>query len=287
MRGGFDMKKIAVTAETTIDLPKELLEKYDIKIVPFTFVIKDEIYTDGTFPNEELFKKVEESGELPRTQAVNEYQYDEFFKEILKEYDAIIHFSLSSGISSSCEHAILTAKKYKNVFVVDTLSLSTGIALLALQACELRDKGIEAKEIYETTLKTIPNIVTSFMIDKVDYLYKGGRCSLLAFIGASVLGLKPQIIMKAGKLFPGKKYRGKFEKAILNYVDDVLTEHNDLVLDTAFVTYTTAPDETIQRIIQILKNRGFKNVLTSRAGCTIASHCGPNTLGILYIEKGK
>lgn len=280
------MSKICISAETTIDMPKELLEKHDIHTVPFGISVGEEQWLDGEIDNAILFAKIKEANKLPRTHAVNEFQYEEYFSELLKTYDVIIHFSLSKEISSAYSNALKVSEQYKRVYIVNTQSLSTGIALLALNACKMRDEGKEALEIVQTSLRRIPKVQASFVAEKVDYLYKGGRCSVLAYIGANLLGLKPEIVVRDGKLVPGHTYRGKFHRAILKYVDVILEDFNDPDLENVFITYTSAPEELVAAVRAKLQERGFKNIYETVAGCTIASHCGPHTLGILYINDG-
>ena len=281
--------KIAITAETTIDLTKELLDKYDIKLVPFTLVMGEEEGLDGEVDSATLFDYVKRTGKLPRTSAVNSYQYEEFFKEILKDHDAIVHFSLSSEISSACANAIasLEDKDYKDrVHIVDSRSLSTGIALQAIYARKLVDQGKSPEEIVKLTKKRIPSLQTSFIIQQLDYLYKGGRCSLLSMFGANLLKIKPQIVMSDGKMSPGKKYRGNTERTIMEYVKDTLEQFNTPDLEEVFITYTTADPAVLDKVEEKLKEKGFKNIHRTTAGGTIACHCGPETLGILYFNDG-
>lgn len=280
--------KIAITAESTVDLTKELLEKYDIKTLPFTVILGDKSFKDGEeIKPTDIFKYVSETKTLPKTSAVNEQQYNDFFESVLKEYDAIIHFSLSSQISSSYSHAVAAAENFKNVYIVDTLSLSTGIALLAINARELANKGLEAKEIFEKISARVPNVQASFVVERLDYLYKGGRCSALALFGANILKLRPQIILKDGKMDAYRKYRGGMDKVIANYSKDILEEFNTPDLNVAFVTYTTATPEMICEARKVLEEKGFKNIYETTAGGTITSHCGEHTLGILYMNDGE
>ena len=197
-----------------------------------------------------------------------------------------MHFSLSSELSVACANAKAAAAKFKNVFVVDSRSLSTGIALLAIYAAKLAKAGVSASEIYERSLKRIPFVQTSFELKRIDYLYKGGRCSALAYFGANLLKIRPQILVKNGKMVSGKKYRGNYEHVVKNYCRDVLEEFDNPDLEEAFVTYTTASREIVNYAVKELKDAGFKNVYTTRAGGTVTSHCGEDCLGILYINDG-
>ena len=280
--------RIAITAESTIDLPKELLQEFDIRTIPFTIVMGEEAKLDGEFPVSELFEFTDKTGQLPRTSAVNEFQYEEFFGNILKEYDEIVHISLSSEISSACANAkSVAAKNPEKIHVIDSRSLSTGIALLAMAARDYANDGHSAKEIVEMVEKRVPHDQASFSLESVNYLYKGGRCSLLSMIGANVLRIKPEIYVRDGKMYPGKKYRGPMKKVVLDYVEDTLTEFNTPDLSRVFITYSTAPDEVVEAVEERLKKAGFQRIMRTTAGGTISCHCGPHCLGILYINDGK
>lgn len=278
--------KIAITAESTCDLPEELLKKYDIKIIPFTVILGDNEYKDGEITPPDIFDFVNKTKVLPKTSAVNYEQYKEFFSGLLKDYDAVVHFSLSSGISSACSNAKKVAEELKNVYVVDSLSLSTGIALLAINARLLANNGVDAKTIAETMEKRVPHVQASFVIKRLDYLYKGGRCSALALFGANLFKIRPQIILKDGKMGVHKKYRGNMDKVVASYCKDCLNEFNTPDLNVAFITYTTATPEMVEAAKIALTERGFKQIYETHAGATITSHCGENTLGILYLNDG-
>lgn len=280
--------RIAITAESTIDLPKELLQEFDIRTIPFTIVMGEESKLDGEFPVSELFEYTEKTGKLPRTSAVNEFQFEEFFNEILKEYDEIVHVSLSSEISSACANAKTVSKKYNGrVHVIDSRSLSTGIALLAMAARDYANEGKSAKEIVDLVERRIPHDQASFSLESVNNLYKGGRCSLLSMIGANVLRIKPEIYVRDGKMYPGKKYRGPMKKVVLDYVEDTLAEFNTPDLSRVFITYSTAPQDVLDAVKARLEKEGFKRIMLTTAGGTISCHCGPHCLGILYINDGK
>lgn len=277
--------KIAITAESTIDLPKELLNKYDIKTLPFTVILGDTDYKDGEITSGDIFKFVEENNILPKTSAINEAQYTEFFESVLKDYDAVVHFCLSSGISSACNNAKLASGNVKNVYIVDTKSLSTGIALLAIYARELAESGKTAEEIASLCEARTKDVQASFVVKKLDYLHKGGRCSSVALLGANLLSIRPEIVLSDGKMISAKKYLGKMEKVIEKYCKDVLAENQNPDKKYAFVTYTTASDEMINIAKSALKEAGFETIYQTSAGATITSHCGENTLGILFLNK--
>ena len=279
--------KIAISAESTIDLPESLRKKFDIQTVPFTVLLGENSALDGVITPNEIFAYVDDTGVLPKTSAVNEYQFNEHFDKLLEEYDAVIHFSLSSEISSACANAKAAASIKKNVYVIDTRSLSTGIALQAIYARKLAEEGLDPKEIVKKCEKRIPFDQTSFVIKTLDYLYKGGRCSGAARFASTVFRIKPQILVKDGKMFPGKKYIGKFSQCIRKYVKDTLEEFNNPDPDVVFVTHTMANPEVVKETIKLLKENGFKNVYETTVGATISSHCGPKCLGILYMNEGE
>ena len=278
--------KIAISTETTIDLTKELIEEFDIKIVPFSIQLGEKSVFDGEITTDDIISFVNETGVLAKTSAVNEYSYTEHFSKILESYDAIVHFSLSSKMSLACTNAINASKQFKNVYVVDTLSLSTGIALLALYAKRLADSGEDAKTIYEKCVERVPSVQASFELKGLDYLHKGGRCSSLTYFGANLLKIRPQILVKDGKMVTGKKYRGNFGHIVKNYCKDVLEEYNTPDLTEAFLTYTTADEEVLETAKNALIERGFERIHVTRAGGTITSHCGEDCLGILYLNDG-
>ena len=199
--------KIAVSCESTSDLSKELLQEYDVKIIPYHIVLDGEEFEDGKYTTEEMLQKVEECGELPKTNAINVYDYTEYFKNLRKEYDAVIHVCLSSGLSSSCNNAINASKELDNVFVIDSLSLSTGIGLLCMYARELANANEEPKVIAEKVQDRASKLQVSFIVERLDFLYKGGRCSSLQRFGANLLKLRPRIVVSEGKMSSDKKYR--------------------------------------------------------------------------------
>ena len=249
-------------------------------------LLGDKDFKDGEIEATEIFKFVDEKKILPKTSAINKQRYTDFFKENLKSCDAIVHFSLSGQITSSTQNAKDAAAEFENVYVVDTQSLSTGIALLAIYARKLADSGLGAKEIYEKASARVPSVQASFVVKKLEYLYKGGRCSALAYFGANLMKIRPQIILKDGKMGVHRKYRGNMDKVVENCCKDTLEEFDNPDLSVGFVTYTTATPEMVEAAKRSLQEKGFKTIYETRAGATISSHCGENTLGILYINDG-
>lgn len=278
--------KIRISAESTIDLPKELLEQYGISVIPFSVILGEEVGFDGDITPTKIFDYVDKTGVLPRTSAINEIQYHEYFESLLKDYDAVIHFALSSEISSACSHAISAAENLKGVYVVDSRSLSTGIALEAIYASNLAKKGLKPEEIVEKVKARIPYNQTSFVLATVDYLHKGGRCSSLAKLGAQLFRIRPQIIMAEGKMSPGKKYIGKQLQCVENYCRDTLAQFNNPDKSLVFITHSMATPDMVEAARKQLVEAGFTNILETTAGATISSHCGPKCLGILYLNDG-
>lgn len=281
--------KIAISAESTIDLPKSLLEQYDIHTIPFTINLGEDVKKDGELTSREIIDYVNKTGQLPKTSAINQYMYEEYFKDLKAQgYDEIIHISLSSGISAANSQCNLAAEEVGNVYVIDSKSLSTGIALLAINACKLRDKGLTSNEIYTNILARVDHVQASFVLARLDYLYKGGRCSSLAHFFSRALGIRPQILVKDGRMVSGKKYRGADNAVIRKYCEDTIAEFNTPDKSLAFITHTPFPNDDVINIArECLKKAGFVEILESEAGATITSHCGERTLGILFINDDK
>lgn len=278
--------KICISAESTIDLPKEVLDEFDIKTIPFTVLLGGDARLDGEVTPPEIFDYVDRTGTLPKTSAINEIQFEEYFTKLLKEYDEVIHISLSSEISSACNNAFNVANNMEHVHVIDSRSLSTGIALEAIYASKLVKEGLKVEEIIEKVKERIPHNQTSFVLATVDYLYKGGRCSGLAKLGAQLFRIRPQIIMADGKMSPGKKYMGKQLGCVESYVKDTLAQFDNPDLDLVFITHSHATPDMVEAAKKQLQEKGFKRIIETMAGATISSHCGPKCLGILYLNDG-
>lgn len=275
-----------ITCESSADLSEEMYKKYDIPVLPFAISIGEKEYRDFDLTNEELFEQVNKTGTLPKTSAFNEYDYEEFFKKENKG-DGIIHFCISSKISSTYNNAKRAAEKMENVYVIDSMSLSSGTGLQVMYAIKLRDRGVPIEEAVELINNRRSAVQISFVVDTLKYLHKGGRCSALALLGSNLLSIKPSIVLKDGKMLVGKKYVGKIHKCLEKYVADTLTEFNNPDPELCFITYSSATEEMKNVTHEILnKNAKFKNIIETTAGCTVATHCGPNTLGIIYYNDG-
>lgn len=280
--------KVKIISDSTCDLSKELIEKYNISIVPLYVVMNDKTMRDGLeVTPEDIYEYVDKNGKLPSTSAVNIEDYIEIFKYWHEQGYEIVHFDISSEFSSTYRNACMAAEEVGGVYVVDSRNLSTGQGLVVMHGAEMAQSGKSAKEIFEECTALTSKIEASFVVDSIDYLYKGGRCSALAAFGANLLKLKPCIEVKDGKMSPGKKYRGNISRVMLNYVEERLKGRNDIDKSRIFITHTKCSDEDVkavkQKILEICPD--FKEILETTAGCTVTTHCGPNTLGILFIRK--
>lgn len=282
------MGNIKITADSSCDMSKELLEKYNVGIKSFNVTVGEENFLDGVnITPDVLYQKVKETGELPKTAAVSIAEYADVFEEMTKDGNEVVHFNLSSGFSSSHQNAVIASEDFPNAYPVDSLNLSTGTALMIIKACELAEEGKSAEEIAAASKEMAPKIESSFVVDTLEYLHKGGRCSTIAALGANLLKLRPCIEVKDGKMDVGKKYRGRMMDCLLSYVKDRLEGRDDIDLSRIFITNSGGySDEEIAKIeAEVLKYQPFKEVLKTQAGCTISSHCGSGTLGILFVRK--
>lgn len=282
------MSEIVITADSTCDLSKELTDKFKIDIIPLYVVYGTQAKKDGveTTPSE-IYDYVEKNGELTKTSAVSVGEYLDYFKQYSEGGKTLIHFSLSSGFSSTCNNAKLAADELENVFVIDSLNLSTGSGLLVLKARELANEGKTAEEIVEEINRLAAYADASFVICNLDYLRMGGRCSTVAAIGANILKLKPCIEVIDGNMTVGKKYRGTFINCLKEYVKERLEGNiDDIDTSRIFITHTRCDDEIAKIVKEEVEKYGkFDEILETEAGSTVACHCGPDTLGILYMRK--
>ncbi|MBQ9968200.1 MAG: DegV family protein [Oscillospiraceae bacterium] len=279
--------KIKITSDSTCDLSPEQIAKHDIGILPLTVTMGDTNHLDGVdIKADDIYAHVAQGGGLPKTSANNIGQYQEAFETYLKEYDAVIHLNISSGFSSCYQNACLAAEDFENVYIIDSFNLSTGHGLLVMKAAELAESGMDAAAIVEVLRETAGRVDASFILDKLEYLKMGGRCSAAAALGANLLKLKPCIEVKDGKMGVGKKYRGAFEKCLKEYITDRLADREDLELDRIFITHSGVSEEWLKIAEETIRElQPFKEICITRAGCTVSSHCGPDTIGVLYIRK--
>ena len=278
---------IKILSDSTCDLSTELLAAHNISLVPLTVVKGDEQFKDGvTITASEIFAHVASGGALCSTAANSIGEYEDKFAEFAPNYDGIIVINISSEFSSCYQNACLAAEDFPNVRVIDSRNLSTGQGLVVLKACELAKTATDLDALAEELRAFTAKVEASFLVDKLDYLVKGGRCSSAAALGANLLNLKPCIEVRDGKMSVVKKYRGKYDKCLASYVKDRLSGREDLDEGTLFITQTTVSDDCNAAVKAAVAEYGhFENVYETNAGCTISCHCGPGTLGILFVRK--
>lgn len=288
MKGIKVMKQnIILASDSTTDLNAELIARYDLKILPLTVALGGKSYADGTeIDPDTIYHHYEQTKELPKTAAPNIADFCSFFEKYTADGSAVIFFTISAEMSSTYNNARLAAESFENVYVVDTRNLSTGGGLLVVTAGEMIKKGKPASEIAEYCKALTPKVSASFIVDDLEFLYKGGRCSAVAAIGANLLQLKPCITVHEGKMGVGKKYRGKFAAVLLKYIEDQLGDASGVELDHIFITHAGCDESIYRACVEKVKSIApDANVHITRAGCTISSHCGRNTLGVLFIRK--
>lgn len=281
------MGRIIISSDSTTDLGAELQQRYNIKILPLGIVLGDRLYTDGVdITPDDIYAHHDKTGELPKTNASNMDDCINFFRPLVEAGNTVIHFTISGEMSSNYNNARIAAEELGNVFVIDSRNLSTGGGLLVLAAADMAKNGLEAEEIVKQINALVPNVDASFVIDSLEYLHKGGRCSAVSVLGANLLKLKPCIRVKSGKMEVSKKYRGKFEIIIREYIDEQLEDRDDIVTDRVFITHAGCDPQLVDSLFEYVKAKGiFKEVCVTRAGSTVSSHCGADTLGILFIRR--
>lgn len=283
-------KEVVITADSTCDLPEYLVREKGIEIIPLSILLGDKEYLDGIdVKPQDIYKHVEKTGELPKTAAVAPGRYYEVFSQAVREGKKVVHIGLSSAISSSFQNACVASAELDDVYCVDSKSLCTAMGLLVLKACDFRDKGMDAKKIADKVTRLIPKISATFVLNSLEYLYKGGRCSGVARFGANVLGIKPSIAVdnSTGTMDVAKKYRGRMDVVYKQYVNDCLANINKI--DTSRIVIANSGNiepESLAFAKGLIEGKGrFEQIINADAGCTISSHCGPKTLAIFYLRK--
>ena len=282
------MKKVVLFADASCDLPRELVEKYEVNYIYGGIELEGEFYTDSvTITPEELFDAYRERKVLPKTSAVNTEIYLDAFAPWLDKGYEVVMVSLSSEISACHQNSLAAAEERQGIYPVDSKNLSTGIGHLVIEAARLIRQGLPAEEVARAVCAMTEKVHTSFVLDTLEYMRAGGRCSAVAAFGANLLGLKPRIEMdKNGRLQATKKYRGALMRVLPEYIKDQLTGYDDIRTDKIFITYSTTTPEILELVrAEVNKVMPFENVYESRASCTISSHCGPGTLGILFMTR--
>ena len=279
--------KVRITTDSTSDLSPEIVRKYDIGVVPLSVIIDGQVYHDGVdVTPRDIFRAVD-AGKSVRTAAVNAYEYREFFTQQLKTCDQIVHVCLSSEFSTCYNDAVEAARQLDKVYVVDSRNLSTGSGLLVLEGTEMAANGLEGQKIAESLSERTGLVDASFTVHSIDYLRRGGRCSGLEALGAKMLHIRPSIIVKDGRMHPGEKYRGRYEHYLKHYIADALANDSSIDFTRVFITHSPSEEGLVRFAIDTVKSYGlFKEVLETMAGCTVCTHCGPDTLGLLFMRKG-
>ncbi|MBE6586258.1 MAG: DegV family protein [Ruminococcaceae bacterium] len=283
------MEKIKITCDSTCDLTQEIYEKYHIDVLPLGITLGEELYHDGidvTAPK--VFDFVSETGVLPKTSAISMGEYIEVFQKYIDEGYSIIHINISSEFSSCHQNAKLAAEELGNVYLIDSRNLSTGSGHLVMAAAELAAEGLSAPEIVARLEEMKNRLDVSFVLQTLDYLKKGGRCSGVVALAATALQLRPEIMVVDGTMKVGKKYRGSMEKSIMDYVKGRLADRDDIQHNRIFITNSYVPAEIVEKVKALVSElQPFAEIIETKAGCTISSHCGPNCLGVLFFKKGE
>ena len=280
-------KPVIITADSTCDLSQELLERFAIKTIPLTILLGEESFYDGIqFTPADMYRRYRADGTLPKTSAPSVQQFIDFFRPFVEAGCEVVHLDISSELSSSYSTACIAAAELGDVYPVDSRMLSTGVGLLAIEAAECRDRGMEAKEIAEYIASLTGKVDTSFVLDTLEFMWKGGRCSGVAALGANLLHLKPALEMSGGKQGVYKKYRGSIKAVYKQYVAERLAGKS-VRPGHVFITNSGEVDEaTLAELEALIRSTiEVKEVHHTTAGCTIASHCGPKTLGVLFINE--
>ena len=280
--------RVKIISDSTCDLSADLIQKYDIGIVPLIVMKDNQEYLDGiTITPADIFAHVAAGGSLCSTAARGVAVYQEMFAKYAKDYDGVLHVNIGSDFSSSYQNACIAAEDFDNVRVIDSKNLSTGQGLVVLKACDLAGTAADMDELKAQLDAFTSRVEASFVLDRLEYMVKGGRCSGAAALGANLLSLKPCIEVKNGKMAVVKKYRGHIEKCMASYVKDRLAGRDDLDHDRIFITRTDVAKESLEAVRSGVTQYGnFGNVYETVAGCTVSCHCGPGTMGILFVRKG-
>lgn len=287
-----ERRKVLISADSTCDLGQELKEKYGIRYFPFHILLGEGSYVDGKdITPEEIYKAWRNQKILPKTAAITMMEYYEYFRSWVEQGYDVVHVNLGSAISSAHQNCAAAAKQLGHVYPVDSCSLSTGTGLLVLKAAEWAQEGKSAEEIQRELQRLTRSVQASFVLDTLEFMRAGGRCSAVTAFGANLLHLRPCIEVdnqENGAMKVGKKYRGSMEKVLEQYVRGQLENREDLCLDRLFITHSGCPEEHI-RLVQALVEQlaPFREVHVTQASCTISSHCGPGTLGVLFLTDGK
>lgn len=278
---------IKITTDSTCDLPRQLLEQYDITVFPLGIVKAGKLYHDGIdIRTADIAAHVDGGGEITTTNAVNAADYEDAFRALSEKYDAVIHINIGSEFSCCHQNAKLAAEEAPEVYVVDSENLTVGHGMMVLAAAEAARQGRSVTEILDLLDGMVPRLETSFVLDRLDYMKKGGRCSAVTALGANLLKLHPCVDVIGGRMSVTRKYRGSITKVVADYVRDRLRDRTDLDFSRIFLVDTCPGDELASIAREVIREDGrFGEILEAKAGCTIFCHCGPGTLGLILLRK--
>lgn len=281
------MKKVIISTDSPADIPAALVEKYSVAVCPLHVILGGEDKLDGVnVTPDDLVENYKQTKALPSTSAIPVGEYTDKFAELTADGSSVVHISLSSGVSSSHRNAVIAAEDFDDVYVVDSTLLTTGIAALVVKAAHMAESGMSAAEIAKELETLREKVDVSFVLDNLEFLAKGGRCSAVAALGANILGIRPSLEMREGKLGMCKKYRGKIEKVQLQYVAERIESLGEFDDEFCFMTHSPIDPEQAKALVEAVKATGkFKEVIEADAGCTITAHCGPNCVGFIAIKK--
>lgn len=280
------MRKVVISVDSASDLPKDIADKYGIEIMPMNVIIDGYEKKDGVdITAAELFDYVENTGKIPKTSAVPPAEYTEFFERFTKDGKAVVHLSFCSELSSTCRNAKMASESMENVYVIDTRNLAGGISLLAFKGCNMRENGLCAEEIAEKLSELVADAKVSYILDSIDFLRRSGRCSAAKAFGANLFSVRPCAAMVNGKIEIVKKYMGKSKAVRLQYANEQLENADNIDFSTAFIYHSGVDKSELSEIENLLKNKGFEQVITAFTGCMISLHSGRKALGIHFLQR--
>ena len=280
-------KNVIITTDSVCDMPPDLLDRYQVRMIPLTINEGDHSYKDGVdITPDDIYDIYDRQNLLPKTSAISPQEFTDFFTPLVANGNEVVHIDISAACSATYQNACMAASELEGVYPVDSLHLTVGQGLLVIEACRLRDEGLSAREIAAQLPAYRDKIVTSFVVDTLEFLWKGGRCSGLTAFGANLLQVRPCLELREGEIKVARKYRGTMQKVYTQYIRDYLSREN---IDTrmGFLVHSgRIPQEALEQLRQlILELVPFAEVPIVRAGCTVTSHCGPATIGVIFATK--
>ncbi len=279
------MKKVIISVDSAADLPPDFAKENAIEIMPMPVITDGKVRRDGVdIDGKGVFEYVEKTGIIPKTSAVSPGEYMDFFSPFIQSGAAVVHLSFCGALSSTHRNAVIASARMGDVFVADTKNLGGGIALLALKGCEMRDKGLSAEEIYTELKALVPKARVSYLLNSVEFLRLGGRCSALSALGASLFSIRPCAGMVDGKIEILSKYKGKPKEARAQYVNDVIKKYPHADKTAAFLCHSGVDGEELEAAAKKLREAGFRKIITAENGSIISLHSAPNAMGVHILE---